>query len=274
MANIAQSETLYEPNKAWEYGMLFNNARSAHPPKLEAATGCSHSKAVIRTHITKYSLCMFALWCIVKCLLNIIPAYPSNPQTTSQWKHSCLPPCYDSIRSAMTGSGLATPNASKETIRFLLRVKGDHSGDSAPHFLLGTSTWIHLCIWLPPVWGVFGCQATPKPLVLLGLLWTHKKVHLSTIRNGRQPGDVGLDMVGQGFSLALHDDFKLGDPISLKVWFGFGTKTILCWWSTISIHGRLAKYCYVKCHKDTQKLLHLQKWLALQSTEMGMGQYL
>lgn len=145
MANIAQSETLYEPNKAWEYGMLFNNARSAHPPKLEAATSCSHSKAVIRTHITKYSLCMFVLWCIVKCLLNIIPAYPSNPQTTSQWKHSCLPPCYDSIRSAMTGSGLATPNASKETIRFLLRVKGDHSGDSAPHFLLGTSTWIHLC---------------------------------------------------------------------------------------------------------------------------------
>ena len=119
-----------------------------------------------------------------------------------------------------------------------------------------------------------GCQATPKPLALLGLLWTHKKVHLSTIRNGRQPGDVGLDMVGQGFSLALHDDFKLGDPISLKVWFGLGTKTILCWWSTISIHGRLAKYCYVKCHKDTQKLLHLQKWLALQSTEMGMGQYL
>ena len=93
--------------------------------------------------------------------------------------------------------------------------------------------------------------------MLLGLLWTHKKVHLSTIRNGRQPGD-GLDMVGQGFSLALHDDFKLGDPISL-----------MCWWSTISIHGRLATYCYVKCHKDAQLNyfscknhwhFNLQKW--------------
>ena len=30
-------------------------------------------------------------------------------------------------------------------------------------------------------------------LVLLCLLWAQKKVHLSTIRNGRQPGDGGLD---------------------------------------------------------------------------------
>jgi hypothetical protein len=83
MANIAQSETLYEPNKAWEYGMLFNNARSAHPPKLEAATGCSHSKAVIRTHITKYSLCMFVLWCIVKCLLMSFEHHPSISQQST-----------------------------------------------------------------------------------------------------------------------------------------------------------------------------------------------
>ena len=59
MANLAQSETLCEGNKAWDYGMLFNNGPPGHLPKLEATTGGSHSKAVIsfyfgpRAYITK-----------------------------------------------------------------------------------------------------------------------------------------------------------------------------------------------------------------------------
>ena len=83
MANIAQSEPLYEPNKAWEYGMLFNNAGSEHPSKLEAATGIP--SGYVKIAIENGHLC------IVKCPLNIIPAYPSNPQTTEA--NGSIPVC-------------------------------------------------------------------------------------------------------------------------------------------------------------------------------------